>query len=120
MNTLYTTAAALVIGLACGAFTGYRYAEGRAAVEREAENEFRLKAAHAVVEQTRNQIDAALQQAAAAARKNAVIDTRQTKERNEYVRATPAPDCQLDDSTYRLLLDAIRRANSGDAAHDSD
>jgi len=113
------TSAALLIALFVGAFGGYRYADGRCAIERMAEKKVIEEKMANTLELARKNVEAANDRASTVARELAKLDQRQTKERIVYAKAPSAPDCRLDAGTFGLLIDQIRRANgdSADGAH---
>ena len=113
---IYAVALALLAGFSFAA--GFKFSEGQHAILQVKQQDERLDAVYDTLERARAQTKAAQEQAAESAKKLAALDSRQQKERIIYVKSPPAPDCRLDDGTFGLLNDAIRRAN-GSAAPDS-
>jgi hypothetical protein len=111
MNNITIYIAVLVVALVVGAIGGYRFAEGRCAVEREEYYKAIETSLVRALDDAADRMDEANRDAALAAQKAAELEARQQKERIIYVRAKPAPDCVLPDDTYRMLIDVIHRAN---------
>ena len=114
---IYAVGLALIAGFS--AVAGYNYSEGRHAIWQVKQQDERLDAVYDTLERARAEVKDAQEQAAESAKKLAALDQRQQRERIIYVKSPAAPDCRLDDGTFGLLNDAIRRAN-GTAAPDPD
>jgi hypothetical protein len=104
-----------VAGLALfflGSVLGYRHATGRCAVN-EIERVGAINAAVAnALEVARVQHTEEAAKLAASMKAEATRANRQTSERTHYETAPSAPSCVLPDATFRLLVDAIHRANA--------
>jgi len=118
VTKLIAYALAIVVTLSLGAFSGYRYADGRCAIARDADRQAVEAHMANALELASKNAEAANSKASTAAKKLAALESAQVKERIVYEKAPPAPDCRLPDDTFRLLVNQIHRAN-GDYANGS-
>jgi uncharacterized protein HemX len=113
--TLKACLAAIAVALILGAAGGYRYAQGRCAVAQ-------LDATKDVLETSRTRLVKAQTADNQAAKREATTVDRQTKERVRYgqiIKESPVVvDCRIPDDAHRLLVDAVRAANTAAARAD--
>ena len=114
---IYAVALALLAGFSFAA--GFKFSEGQHAILQVKQQDERLDAVYDSLDRARAEVKTAHDRAAKAESELAAMDARHKKERIEYAKAPPAPDCRLDDGTYGLLVDQIRRAN-GTGANNAD
>jgi hypothetical protein len=111
-GTIIAIIAALFIGLASGAFLGYRYASGRCAVEQVDQAKETVKAAVEVVETAREQQTENVKQTVKASKKETAIQNRQIEESKTYEQTIKPDACVMPADTFSLLNAAIDAANA--------
>jgi hypothetical protein len=111
-NVIFAVVIALVVGAAGGAVLGYRYADGRCAVDHVATAEATTDAAIAAIESGNQALSERRLADAAALQRDVHRIDRQLKETREYEQSIKNSACRIDPDSLRLLNDAIRGANA--------